>query len=240
MDPTVKWFALGAGVFVILILWLIVKAAMSGRRRAAAIKEWAFRNGMSYVEGPVDVESVAKIPQDETPDNLIRRNASNVVSGRRGRYDFTVFDFMETTGGSNTNTRTYVTKTVAILKLPEPLPPFRFMTIIDLKPGSFGANMLGAVERLAAKIDGGKHGSIIEIPDHPGLMLLSKDPEATRALFTPAVIDYFVNHTGYGVTTEGTSMMVDRAQTRTSATLDQIETLITDATSIAQQFHPGF
>ena len=69
MDPTVKWFALGAGLFVILILWLIVKAAMYGRRRAAAIKEWAFRNGMSYVAGPVDIESVAKIPQDETPDN---------------------------------------------------------------------------------------------------------------------------------------------------------------------------
>ncbi len=61
MDPSVKWFALGAGVFVILILWIIVKAAMSGRRRAAAIKDWAFRNGMSYVEGPVDPESVAKI-----------------------------------------------------------------------------------------------------------------------------------------------------------------------------------
>jgi hypothetical protein len=240
MDPTVKWFALGAGVFVILILWLIVKAAMYGRRRAAAIKEWAFRNGMSYVEGPVDIESVAKIPQDETPDNLIRRNASNVVSGRRGHYDVTVFDIHQTTGGRNTNTRTYTTKTVAILKLPEPLPPFRFMTLGNLKPGSFGANMLGAVEQLALKMDGGKHGTIIEIPDHPGLMLLSKDPDATRPLFTPAVIDYFGQHGGYGLTTEGTSMMVDRTQTRTIATLDQIETLINDATSIAQQFHPGF
>ena len=133
MDPTVKWFALGAGVFVVLILWILVKAAMSGRRRAAAIKEWAFRNGMSYVEGPVDVESVAKIPQDEIPDNLIRRNASNVVSGRRDRFDVTVFDLHQTTGGRNTNTRTYTTQTITVLKLPEPLPSFRFMAFPAVK-----------------------------------------------------------------------------------------------------------
>src|ERR1043166_10343947 len=93
------WIAAGAGVFVVLILSLFVKAALSGRKRAAAIKEWAFRNGMSYVEGPVDVESVAKIPQDEKPENLIRRNASNVISGRRGHFDITVFDIHEPTGG---------------------------------------------------------------------------------------------------------------------------------------------
>src|ERR1043166_1843483 len=113
------WIAAGAGVFVVLILSLFVKAALSGRKRAAAIKEWAFRNGMSYVEGPVAVESVAKIPQDEKPENLIRRNASNVISGRRGHFDITVFDIHETTGGRNTNTRTYVEKTTAILKLPD-------------------------------------------------------------------------------------------------------------------------
>jgi hypothetical protein len=240
MDPNVKWIALGAGVFVILILWLIVKAVMSGRRRAAAIKEWAFRNGMSYTAGPVDPASVAKIPQDETPDNLVRREASNIVSGSRGRYDVTVFDLNETTGGRNTKTRTYTTKTIAILKLPEPLPPFRFMTVVDLKPGSLGANMLAAVERMAVTIDAGKHGTVIEIPGHPGLMLLSKDPEATRAVFTPSIIDYFTQHGSYGVTTEETSMMVNRSQTRTTATLEQIETLINDATSIAQQFHQGF
>jgi hypothetical protein len=240
MDPTVKWFALGAGVFVVLILWMIVKAALSGRRRAAAIKEWAFRNGMSYVPGPVEVENVAKIPQDETPDNLIRRNAWNVISGRRGHYDVTVFDLHQTTGGYDTKTRTYTTKTVAVLKLPNPLPPFRFMTLGDLKLGSIRANMVGAVEKLAMKVDGGKHGTIIEIPDHPGLVLLSRDPDATRPLFTPAVIDYFAQHGGYGLTTEGTSMMVDRTMTRTTATLEQIETLINDASSIAQQFHQGF
>jgi hypothetical protein len=234
------WIAVGAGLFVLLIFGLIVNAVMSCRRRAAAIKEWAFRNGMSYTAGPVDPASVAKIPQDEVPDNLIRREASNVVSGSRDRYDVTVFDLNETTGSRNTNTRTYTTKTIAILKLPEPLPPFRFMTVIDLKPGSLGANMVAAVERLAIKIDGGKHGTVIEIPDHPGLLLLSKDPDGARALFTPTVIDYFVNHTGYGVTTEGTSMMVDRTQTRATATIEQIETLISDATAIAQQFHQGF
>jgi hypothetical protein len=234
------WIAIGAGTFVVLVLGLFVKAVMSGRRRAAAIKDWAFRNGMSYTAGPVDVESVAKIPQDETPDNLIRRNASNVISGRRGHYDITVFDLHETTGGRNTKTRTYVEKTTAILKLPEPLPPFRFMTMVDLKPGSFSANMLGAVERLALNVDGGKHGTVIEIPDHPGLMLLSTDPDATRAVFTPTIIEYFVQHRGYGITTEGTSMMVDRSLTRTTATVEQIETLIDAATSIAQQFHHGF
>ena len=35
-------------------------------------------------------------------------------------------------------------------------------------------------------------------------------------------------------------MMVDRSQTRTTATVEQIETLVNDATSIAQQFHQGF
>jgi len=238
MDPTVKWFALGAGVFVVLLVWILLKGAMSGRRRSAAIKEWAFRNGMSYVEGPVDVP---KMPQDETAGNLISRKAWNVVSGRRYRFDVTVFDLHQTTGGHNTNTRTYTTKTIAILKLPDPLPPFRFLAIgANLKPGSFAANMVGAVERMAANIDGGRHGTIIDLPDHPGLMLLSHDPDATRALFTPAVIDYFVQHGGYGVTTEGTTMMVDRSQTRTTARVEQIEFLVNDATAIAQQFHQGF
>lgn len=240
MDPTVKWFALGAGVFVVLILWIIVKAAMFGRRRAAAIKDWAFRNGMSYVEGPVDPASVAKIPQDEAPPNLIRRTASNVVSGRRDRFDITVYDLHLTTGGRNTNSRTYTTRTLAILKLPEPLPPFRFMAFGDMKPGSFGANMMGAVERLAMKIDGGKHGSVIEIPDHPSLMLLSKETEATRALFTPSVIDYFTHHPGYSITTEGTAMQIEKSQTRTVSSVEDIETLINDATGIAQQFHQWF
>ena len=240
MDPTVKWFALGAGLFVVLLIWIIVKAAMSGRRRAAAIKEWAFRNGMQYVEGPVDVESVVNMPQDERPDNLIRRNASNVVSGGRGHYDVTVFDLHQTTGGRNTNTRTYTTRTVAVLKLPEPLPSFRFLAFGGIKPGSLGETMMGVVERLALKVDGGKHGSLIEIPDHPNLMLLSKDPEATRALFTPSVIDYFTQHPGYSITTEGTSMQIEKTQTRTVADADQIETLINDAIGIAQQFHQGF
>ena len=162
MDPSVKWFALGAGLFVVLLVWILLKGAMSGRRRAAAIKEWAFRNGMSYTAGPVDPDSVTKIPQYEMPANLIRRNASNIISGRRGHYDVTVFDLDQTTGGRNTNTRTYTTKTVAILKLPEPLPPFRFMALGDLKPGSFGANMLGAVERIAREDLGmAKKGEVI-------------------------------------------------------------------------------
>jgi hypothetical protein len=234
------WIAVGAAVFAILILGLIVNAVLSGRRRAAAIKEWAFRNGMSYTAGPVDVESVVKIPQDELPDNLIRRNASNVISGSRGHYDITVFDLAQTTGGRNTNTRTYTTKTYAILKLPEPLPPFRFVTVGNLKAGSFSANMLAAAERLALKVDAGKHGTLIEIPDHPGSILLSKDPEAARALFTPTLIDYFTQHPGYGITTEGTAMMVDRTQTRTVAPVEQIESLLNDATNIANQFHHGF
>src|SRR6476620_2817870 len=122
MDPSLKWFALVAGALVLLIVYAIVKAAMSGRRRAAAIKDWAFRNGMTYVEGPVDPESVTKIPQDERPDNLIRREAWNVVSGRRDRFDVTVFDLHQTTGGYDRNTRTYTTQTSVILKLPDELP----------------------------------------------------------------------------------------------------------------------
>ena len=234
------WIAVGAGAFVVLLLWVIVNAVMAGRRRAAAIKEWAFRNGMQYVAGPVDVESVAKVPQDEIPDNLIRRNASNVVSGRRDRFDVAIFDLAQTTGGRNTNTRTYTNQTLAVLKLPQPLPPFRFLAFGDVKPGSLAATMMGVAERLALKIDGGKHGSLIEIPDHPNLMLLSTDPEATRALFTPSVVDYFTHHGGYSITTEGTAMQIEKAQTRTVASVDQLETLINDAVAIAQQFHQGF
>lgn len=234
------WIAVGAGVFVVLILGLFVNAAISGRRRAAAIKEWAFRNGMSYVAGPVDVETVAKLPQDEIPANLIRRNASNVVSGRRGRFDVAVFDLHQTTGTRDTSTRTYTARTIAVLKLPEALPSFRFLAFGDVKPGSFGATMMGVAERLALKIDGGRHGSIIELPGHPTVLLLSKEVEATRALFTSGVIAYFTDHAGYSITTEGTAMQIEKAQTRTVAAVDQLETLITDATAIAQQFHQGF
>jgi hypothetical protein len=233
------WIAVGAGVFVVLVLSLIVNAAVSGRRRAAAIKEWAFRNGMSYTAGPVDVDSVAKVPQYEAPPGLVSRKAWNVISGSRGHFGLTVFDIHQTTGDRR-NTRTYTTETVAIMKLPDPLPPFRFIALGNLKPGGFAANMLGTVERMAVNMDGGRHGTVIDIPDHPGLLLLSTDPDATRAIFTPALIAYFTQHSGYGVTTEGTTMMIDRSQTRTTATLPQIETLITEATSIAEQFHPGF
>ena len=103
-----------------------------------------------------------------------------------------------------------------------------------------GASMLAVAERLAMKVDGGKHGSIIEIPEHPGLMLLAKDPEATRALFTPSVIDYFLHHPGYSLTTEGTAMQIEKSQTRTVISVEQLETLINDAIGIAQQFHQGF
>ncbi len=235
MDPTVKWFALGAGVFIVLLVWVLVKAAMSGRRRSAAIKEWAFRNGMQYVPGPVDVP---KMPQDETAGNLVSRKAWNVVSGRREHYDVTIFDLHQVTG--NRNRRTYSTRTVALLKLPEPLPPFRFLALANFGPSSFGTKLFAVAERMIAELAADSQGTMIQLPDHPGLFLLSKDPDATRALFTPSVIDYFSQHSGYGITTEGTSMMIDRSNRRSTASLDQIETLLNDATGIAQQFHPGF
>lgn len=240
MDPNLKWVALGAGAFVLLIVYAIVKAAMSGRRRRDAIRDWAFRNGMTYVEGPVDTDSVAKIPQDERPDNLIRRQAWNVVSGRRDRFDISVFDLHQTTGGYDRNTRTYTTRTVVILKMPEELPSFRFMAFSNLAAGSLGATMLGAVEKLAMKIDAGKHGTVVDLPGQPGLILLARDPEATRAVFTPGVIDYFTRHSGYGITTEGSSMLVEKTQTRTVVPAEELEALINDATAVAQQFHQGF
>jgi hypothetical protein len=240
MDPTLKWVALGAGLLVVLVIYAIVKAALGGRRRRDAIRQWAFRNGMSYLEGPVDPSNIAKIPQEEKNEKLISRNASNIVSGRRDHFDIAVFDLTETHSGVNRNSRTFTWKTVAVLKMPAELPYFRFSIVADLKPGSFGANMLGAVEKLAATVDAGKHGTLIPIPDHPGMVLMARDPDAALALFTRTVIDFFTRNTGYGVIAEGTALMVEKSTTRNLIDFEELEGFIAKSTSIAQQFHQGF
>jgi hypothetical protein len=240
MDPTLKWVALGAGLLVVLVIYVIVKAALGGRRRRDAIRQWAFRNGMSYLEGPIDPSNVAKIPQEEKNEKLISRNASNIVSGRRDHFDIAVFDLTETHSGVNRNSRTFTWKTVAVLKMPAELPYFRFSIVADLKAGSFGAGMLAAVEKLAATVDAGKHGTLVPIPDHPGMVLMARDPDAARALFTPTVIDFFTRNTGYGVIAEGTALMVEKSTTRNLIDFEELEGFIAKSTEIAQQFHQGF
>jgi hypothetical protein len=239
MDPTLRWFALGAAAFVLLIVYAIVKAALSGRRRRDAIRDWAFRNGMSYLEGPADPANIAQVPQEEKDPKLVSRTASNIVGGRRDHFDITVFDLTETHSGVNRNSRSFSQKTVAVLKMPNALPYFRF-TSFDVKPGSMTAGMLGAVEKLAMKVDAGRHGTFVEFPDRPGFVLMARDPESAKPLFTQSVIDYFTRNSGYGVLAEGTSMLVEKTTTRTVLDAGEIESFIASATAIAQQFHQGF
>jgi hypothetical protein len=238
MDPHTRiWVTAGFIAFALFVIQALARGVMAGYKRRDSLKEWAFRNGMSYFEGPVDAMSIAKIPQAPGDEQWTKRTASNVLTGSRGGYDISLFDLhQERPDGGRVNRHVFDSRTVAVLKVHDELPYFHFSVLANVQPGSFTANLLNVAEQPAVKFDQGEHGTVIDIPDRPGFLVVGRDVERVKSLFKPDMLDYFAHHTGYTIVGEGTSLMIQAAGTGSVADIADIDFFLSNASVIASKF----
>jgi len=195
------------GVFALvtlLIIWAVVGAILGSRRRRSNIKEWAFRHGYQYFDGPMPATELAPM-KAVTPDGkLIRADASNIAQGR-----VTLFDLTMTTrsqfGRRRANQDSTKTMSCAIFKLAEPLPRFQFSAVTAADSG-MQSTMMGMVKSLAALV--ADTHDMIPIESRPGYLLRGEEAERIKPLFTDERVKFFDDKCGWSVEVDGTCLMV--------------------------------
>lgn len=238
MDPHTRfWAAAGMIAFALFVIWGLASGVRAGYKRRDAVKEWAFRCGMNFTEGPVDASSVAQLPNTPGSEEYTRRRASNVLTGRRGTYDVALFDLMdERKDRARVNRHVFTYRTVAVLKLPgRNLPYFQF-SAFNVQPGTFAASMVDKAMSLAKAVDHGEHGVAIEIPNHPGFILVGREPDRVRELFTQDVIDYFAHHGGFSIAGEGSTLLIEPNMRKSVVDMEDLDYFLSQTTTIASQF----
>src|SRR5258708_18446100 len=162
---------------ILLIVWGVIHTAASARRRRrkAGLRDWAFRNGFDYTEGPAPARDLASI-QFFATDTLVRGvTATNIVRGPRVT-NVTLLDLHRTTRSysgpygirapSTDSTHTY-----ALFNLADPVPSFSFTALTADGPDTERGQALAQLTRPAQSAP--VRSSPIAIPDPPGCLLIS-------------------------------------------------------------------
>ncbi len=196
---------------ILLIVWGVIHAAASARRRRrkAGLRDWAFRNGFDYTEGPVPARDLASI-QFFATDTVVRDvTATNIVRGPRGT-NVTLLDLHRTTRSysgpygirapSTDSTHTY-----ALFNLADPVPSFSFTALTADGPDTERGQALAQLTRLAQSAPG--RSDHIAVPDHPGFLLISHGGEAAP-LFTSERVRFFEDKCGWTVLGEGSWLLL--------------------------------
>src|SRR4051794_38725340 len=105
---------LGAfGLAVFLIILAITTGVRRTKRRKAQIREWAFRSGFDYQEGPMPARELAPLQRFTVDGETTVADASNVARGSRGA-PVILFDLRHTScqrSGAYGNRTEHTTKT---------------------------------------------------------------------------------------------------------------------------------
>jgi hypothetical protein len=198
------------GVIVLLIVLGVSAALRAAKRRKANLREWAFRNGFDFAEGPMPARELAPIAPFELDDKTTTADARNVTRGSRGAY-VTLFDFDHTSrtrSGPHGNRTQSQTKTTscALFKLDEPLPHFDFGAMGVASADSFQGKLMAAALALAKRV-GPERGQMIELDDRPGFLLRTEDdPAKVKPLF--ADVHFFDDKTGWTVLSQGSWLLL--------------------------------
>jgi hypothetical protein len=233
-------------VVVLLVIYGIISVVRASRRRKANLRDWAFRNGFDYTEGPLPAHDLAPLPSLEIAGQVSQADAHNITRGSR----MTIFDLMRTTrtryGIQNRNTRLNTkTTSCAVFKLPEPLPRFDFYAVGVADPNSFQGKLISGVVGLAKAVGTAEdRGELISIDERPGFLLRGYEPERIKPLFAYDRVHFFDDKCGWTVEVDGTSLMVSCDPTiyehgweRSSVVS---ETNYDDFVRISQQIHDHF
>src|SRR5437660_1221892 len=199
--------AFGLGIFLIILA--ISTSVARGRKRKGQIRDWAFRNGYQYEEGPVPARELAPIAQFAIDDTTTSADAFNVARGSR----LTLADLRRTAAqhfGAYGNQSQHTTRSVscALVKLGTPLPPFSFSALTMQGPDSLQGKLMGGVISLA-KFAGAKAGLVlVDIENRPGFLLTSQQSDAVRPLFAAGRAQFFDDKCGWSIECDGTWMLL--------------------------------
>lgn len=195
---------LGAfGLAIVLIILAITAGVRRTKRRKAEIREWAFRSGFDYQEGPMPASELAPLPHFTVEGDTTTADATNVVRGSRG-VPVVLLDLQHTTcqrSGSHGNRTVHTTKwsTCALFKSPDNLPSFSFNALSASGPDTLQGKLLGGVVSMAKAVGRTKVGDAISIDNRPGFLLLSHDPASVRPLFADGKALFFDDKCGWTV-----------------------------------------
>jgi hypothetical protein len=193
---------------VVLIVLGIISAVRRSKRRRATLREWSFRNGFDYAEGPTPAYDIAPLGMFEIKDEITRSDALNITRGSR----VTIFDHQETTkqqSGPYNNRVRFQTKTrsCALYKLAEPLPEFDFSALTTAAPDTFQGKLMAKVIDLA-KMVGGKPGVVVPIGDRPGFLLRGIEADRIAPLFAEGRAHFFDDKCGWSVESHDSWLLV--------------------------------
>jgi hypothetical protein len=198
---------LGAfGLAVLLIGWAIMASVQRAKRRRAELRDWAFRSGYDYQEGPMPARELAPLKYFELTPNIVRADATNIARGSR----LTLLDLERTHyTRSSGNSKSYSRKSTscALFKLDEPLPRFSFAALSTAAPDTLQGKLMSGVASLA-KFVGSSEGQPIPIPDRPGFLAVSHEPQKAAPLFADGRTHFFDDKCGFSVECEGSWMVV--------------------------------
>ncbi len=201
---------LGAfGLGILLIILAISRGVAAARRRKAQIRDWAFRNGYEYIEGPIPAWEVAPIAKFRIDENTTSADAFNVVRSAR----IILTDVRRTAVrhfASHGNQTEHTTRSgsCALFKLASPLPAFSFSALSAQGPDSFQGKLLGGVAALAKYAAGGDLGTVVDMENRPGFLLTSHQPEAAGPLFAAGRARFFDDKCGWSAESDGSWLLV--------------------------------
>jgi len=200
---------LGVLAFALLLVIVgIINVVRGSKRRRATLRDWAFRNGFDYTEGPLPAHDVAPLDAFEIKAEVTRSDALNITRGSR----VTIFDHQETRrtsyGPYNNRVRfTTKTRSCALYKLPEPLPPFEFNALTTASPDTFQGKLMAKVIDMAKLVRGNKAGEVIEIDGRPGFLLRGTEADRIKPLFAGRA-QFFDDKCGWTVESHDSWLLV--------------------------------
>ncbi len=211
-DNGAGYVAIAIGLVVLLVIVGVIGSARQMRRRKGKIREWAFRSGFEYVEGPMPARDLAPIRDFATDDSNTEATATNIVRGSRGAR-VTLLDLRRTTkkqSGSHGNRTEYSTSTdtCALFSLASPLPSFYFNPLTIAGLDTVYGKLLGGIMAFAQAVDAGPAKQRIPIPDRPGFLLISHDGDRPAPLFAGERARFFDDKCGWSVETEGSWLLI--------------------------------
>jgi hypothetical protein len=201
---------LGAfGLGILLIILAISASVARGRRRKGQIRDWAFRNGYQYEEGPVPAGELAPIAHFAIDKSTTRADAFNVARGSK----FTLADLRRTSVrhfGAYDNQTDYSTRSVscAFARLGTPLPPFSFSALTAKGPESLQGRLMAGVVSLAKGVAGDALGEVVAIENRPGFLLTTHQAEEVRPLFASGRAQFFDDKCGWSVECDGSWLLL--------------------------------
>lgn len=201
---------LGAfGLGILLIVLAISASVARGRRRKGQIRDWAFRNGYQYEEGPVPAIELAPIAQFAIDKTTTSADAFNVARGSK----FTLADLRRTSVrhfGAYGNATDYSTRSVscAFTRLGTPLPPFSFSALTAKGPDTLQGRLMGGVVSLAKAAGGGTIGDVVDVENRPGFLLTTHQAGDVRPLFASGRAQFFDDKCGWSVECDGSWLLL--------------------------------